>query len=89
MRVGVSSSQWQDLEEKIQQTFKEGDKYQIQNVGDGKIMIEEDLNKPTAEKAGYIVSCEKWIGLTKENKKFWIKGIGANGSIINISKKES
>lgn len=88
MRVGISSSDWQDLEVKMQQDFSEGDNYQIQNVGGGKIMIEEASSKPTTEKAGYIVSPEKWIGLTKEDKKFWVKAITEDGSIINIAKKE-
>ena len=89
MRVGISSSDWQDLEVKMQQNFSEGDNYQIQNVGGGKIMIEEATDKPAKdEKAGYVVAPEKWIGLTKENKKFWVKAITEDGSIINITKKE-
>lgn len=88
MRVGISSSEWQDLEEKMQQTFAEGDNYQIQNVGGNKIMIEEDSSKPTLPKAGYVVSPEKWIGLVKGDKKFWVKAIDNNGSTINITKKE-
>lgn len=89
MRVDISSSDWQDLEEKMQENFTEGDNYEIQNVGGGKIMIEEATNKPAKdEKAGYVVSPEKWIGLTKKDKKFWVKAITENGSIINITKKE-
>lgn len=88
MRVGISSSDWQDLEEKMQQNFSEGDSYQIQNVGGCKIMIEEDTNKPTSTKAGYVVSPEKWIGLTKASKKFWVKAIEPNGSVINITKED-
>lgn len=88
MRVGISRADWQDLETKMGENFSEGDSYQIQNVGSGKIMIEEDSNKPTSEKAGYVVSPEKWIGLTKASKKFWVKAIEPNGSVINITKED-
>lgn len=86
MRVGISSSGWGNLETLITAkggTLESDKKYEIQNVGNNKVMIALGTEPQADISDGFVVlSNETWT-LIKGSDNVYVKSFN-DGTVINI-----